>query len=112
MTVTTENQAVIPVHRWQGIASSIVGVTSVIITLLLVGIAMSGTEPPNPVIAALQILSSAMLYANLIGIALGFLGVRDRSSRKLYPLLGLALNVAIPMTFLTLALVTLLVKGP
>jgi hypothetical protein len=107
MTLTAENQAAIPVHKWQGIASSIIGVTSVMITLLLIGIVMSGTEPPRPVITVLQVLSSGMLWADLIGIALGFLGAKDRASRKLYPLLGLALNVAVLMTFVVLALVGL-----
>jgi len=112
MTVTTENQAVILIHKWQGIASSIIGVTSIIITLLLVGIAMSGTEPPRPMITALRVLSSGMLCANLIGIALGFFGAKDRSSRKLYPLLGLTLNIAILMTIVALALVGLSMKAP
>ena len=112
MTIATENQAVIPTDRWQGIASSIIGVTSIIFNLLLVGITMSGTEPPRPMIAALSVLSSAMLCANLVGIALGFLGARDRSSRKLYPLLGLALNVVIPMMLVVLALVGLWMKAP
>jgi hypothetical protein len=113
MTITTENQTVILIHhKWQGIASSIIGVTSSIITLLVVGIAMSGTEPPKPMIAALWVLSSGMLCANLIGIALGFFGAKDRSSRKLYPLLGLALNVAILMTLLVLALVGLSMNAP
>jgi hypothetical protein len=104
MTITTENQAV-PTHKWQGIASSIIGATSVIITLLLVGLAMRGTELPRPMNTALMVLSSVMLCANLVGIVLGFLGAKDRSSRKLYPLLGLILNVVILMAFLALALV-------
>jgi hypothetical protein len=112
MTITTENQTVIHIHKWQGIASSIIGVTSIIITLLLVGIAMNGTEPPKPMITALWVLSSGMLCANLIGIALGFFGAKDRSSRKLYPLLGLTLNIAILMTFVALALVGLSMKAP
>ena len=112
MTLTAENQAAIPVHKWQGIASSIIGVTSVMITLLLIGIVMSGTEPPRPVITVLQVLSSGMLWADLIGIALGFFGAKDSASRKLYPLLGLALNVAILMTLLVLALVGLSMKAP
>jgi hypothetical protein len=112
MTIATENQTVILVHKRRGIASSIIGATSIIITLLLVGIATSGTEPPRPVITALQVLATVMLCANLIGIALGFFGARDRSSRKLYPLLGLALNVAILMTFVVLALVGLSIKAP
>jgi len=107
MTITAENQAVILVHKRQGIASSIIGVTSIIFNLLLVWIVMSGTEPPGPMITALSVLSSGMLCANLIGIALGFFGARDRSSRKLYPLLGLTLNVAILMTLTVLALVGL-----
>jgi magnesium-transporting ATPase (P-type) len=112
MTLTTENQTVVPVYQRRGIASSIIGATSIIITLLLVGIAMSGTEPPGPVMTALQVLSTGMLCTNLIGIALGFFGARDRSSRKLYPLLGLALNVAVLMTFVVLALLELSIKAP
>src|SRR5215467_8780049 len=71
MTITTENQAVIPTHRWQGIASSIIGVISVMITLLLGRIAMSGTEPSGLMLTALAVVPSAMLCANLIGIGLG-----------------------------------------
>jgi hypothetical protein len=63
-------------------------------------------------IIALRVLSSGMLCANLIGITLGFFGAKDRSSRKLYPLLGLTLNVAILMTFVVLALVGLSMKAP
>jgi glucose uptake protein GlcU len=112
MTITTENQGVILIHKWQGIASSTIGVTAIIFNLMLVGIVMSGTEPPRPMSTALSVLSSGMLCANLIGIALGFFGAKDRSSRKFYPLLGLTLNVAILMTFVGLALVGLSMKAP
>ena len=112
MTSTTENQAVSPVHKWQGIASSIIGVTSIILTALLFGIVMSGIEPPRPGSSAPFVFSSAMLCANLIGIALGFFGAKDRSSRKLYPHLGLTLNVAILTTFVVLALVELSMEAP
>jgi hypothetical protein len=70
------------IHKRRGTASSIIGVTSIIITLLLVEIAMSGTEPPRPVITALHVLSTAMLCADLIGIALGFFGAKDCSSEN------------------------------
>jgi len=112
MTLATQNQVVIRIHKWQGIASSIIGVASIIFNLLPVGIAISGTEPPGPVSTALSVLSSGILCANLIGIALGFFGAKDRSSRKLYPLLGLILNVAILMTFVVLALVGLSMEAP
>ena len=42
----------------------------------------------------------------------GLVGVKDRASRKFYPLLGLALNVAILMTLVALALVGLSMKAP
>ena len=107
MTITTEIQAVVPSHKWQGIASSIIGATAIMITLLLVGIATSGTEPPEPIITALWVLSSGILCANLIGIALAFYGVKDPSSRRLYSLLGVTLNVVNLMTYVALAFVGL-----
>ena len=112
MTIATQNQAVLPIHKWQGIASSIIGVTSIIFNLLLVGMVMSGTEPPMPMNNDLSVLTNGMLCANLIGIALGVFGAKDSASRKLYPLLGLTLNVAILMTLLALALVGLSMKAP
>jgi uncharacterized protein DUF6142 len=105
MALTTDHETVPSLHRRRGIASSIIGATSIAFTLLLFGMAMSRTEPPGPVVTALQVLSSMMLCANLIGLALGFLGARDRSSRKLYPLLGLALNAANLTTYVALAFV-------
>src|SRR5262245_2229337 len=112
MTVTTDNQAVILTHKWPGIASSVIGVTSVMFTLLLFGLGMSGAEPSRPVNPALGVLSSAMLCANLIGVALGFFGAKDRASRKLYPRLGLTLNVAVLMAFVALAFVGLAMNAP
>jgi hypothetical protein len=109
MTITAENQAVIPIHKWRGIASSIIGATSIILTPLLFGIAMSGIQSSRAIATALLVFTSAMLCANVIGFALGLSGAKDRSSRKLYPLLGLILNAAIPVTFVGLALFTLMV---
>jgi len=112
MSLSPENQAVVLTHKGRGIASFIIGVTCIIITLLLVGIARSETELPSPMIIALGVLSSGMLCAALIGIALGFFGAKDRSSRKLYPLLGLTLNVTVLMVFVVLALIGLSMQSP
>jgi hypothetical protein len=113
MSLSTENQAVVLSHNGRGIASFIIGVTCIIVTLLLlIGIAMGGTELPRPMIIALEVLPSGVLCAALIGIALGFLGARDRPSRKLYPILGLTLNVTVLMVFLVLALITLSMNAP
>jgi len=107
MSLSTENQAVVLTHKSRGIASFVIGVACIIITLLLVGIAMSGTELSRPMITALGVISSGMLCAALIGIVLGFFGAKDRSSRKLYPILGLTLNVTVLMVFVVLALIGL-----
>ena len=45
------------------------------------------------------------LYRVVVGLALAILGARDRSSRKLYPLLGLGLNVTNLTTYVTLAFI-------
>src|SRR5436190_21728712 len=112
MSLSTENQAVVLPHKGRGIASFMIGLTCIIVTLLLVGIAMSGVELPRPVTIALGVLSSGMLCAALIGIVLGFLGAKDRLSRKLYPLAGLTLNVTVLMVFVALALIGLSMKAP
>ena len=105
MTITTENKAAILIHGWRGIASCLIGAVSIIYTSLLGWIVMSGTQPPRSIMTALWVLSCVMLCANVIGITLGFSGARNRSSRKLYPLIGLVLNLVILMTFVGLALV-------
>jgi|SRR5690349_7908365 len=102
MSLSTEDQSVVLTHKGRGVASFIIAVTCIITTLLLVGIAIRETELPRPMIIALDVLSGGMLCAALIGIALGFFGAKDRSSRKLYPLLGLTLNVIVPIVFVAL----------
>jgi hypothetical protein len=112
MSLGTEYQAVVQSHKGRGIASFIIGVTCIAITLLLVGIEMSKVELPKSMIIALGVLSSGSLCAALIGIALGFLGAKDRSSRKLYPLLGLTLNAIVLTVFVALALIGLSMNAP
>jgi hypothetical protein len=107
MSISMENQAVVLAHKGRGIASFIIGVTCIIVTLLVAGIAMSKTDLSKPMMITLGVLASGMLCADLIGIALGFFGAKDRSSKKLYPLLGLTLNVTVMMGFVVLALIGL-----
>jgi len=112
MSLGTENQAVVLPHKRLGMASFIIGVTCIVVILLVAGIVMTWTELPGPMMTALEVVPAAMLCAALIGIGLGIFGAGDRSSRKLYPLLGLALNIAILTTFVALALVGLAMKAP
>jgi len=105
MALTTDNQAALPVHKRRRIASAIIGAASIAFTVLLLWIAVSRTQLSAPVVVALQVLSGAMLGANVVGLVLGFLGGRDRVSRKLYPLLGLVLNAANLTTYVALAFI-------
>jgi hypothetical protein len=105
MALTTEHQVDLRVHKRRGIASSIIGAASIAFTLLLFWIAVSRTQLSAPAVIVLQVLSSAMLCANVVGLVLGFLGARDRASRKLCPLLGLALNAINLLTYVTLAFI-------
>jgi hypothetical protein len=107
MSISMENQAVVLTHKGRGVASFIIGITCIAITLLLVGVVMSKTDLPRSMIVAFGVLASGMLFADLIGIALGFFGAKDHSSKKLYPLLGLTLNVTVLMGFAVLALIGL-----
>ena len=111
MSLSTENQAVALPHKRRGRASFIIGVTCIIIILLMVGIVMIWSDVPEPMMTVLQLLPAGLLCAALIGIVLGILGAADRSSRKLYPLLGLALNVIVLMVFFAVAILGMLLNA-
>jgi hypothetical protein len=115
MSITMENQATVRTHKGKGIASFIMGVTSVILFLALIGAAgvmtaKTGKMPPE--IAMIIGLSMfAACFIDLIGIGLGFFGALDRSSKKTYPALGLALNIGILALFAVLLVIGLAMKG-
>jgi hypothetical protein len=114
MSITMETQATIRTHKGKGIASFIVGVTSVILFLALIGTAgvMTQTGKMTPETAMILGLSMfAACFVDLIGIALGFFGAFDRSSKKTYPALGLALNIGILALFAALLVIGLAIKG-
>jgi hypothetical protein len=114
MSITMENQATIRTHKGKGIASFIMGVTSVILFLALIGAAgvMTHTGKLTPEIAMIIGLSMfAACFVDLIGIGLGFFGALDRSSKKTYPALGLALNIGILALFAALLVIGLAIKG-
>jgi hypothetical protein len=111
MSLSTENQAVVRSHKRLGRASFMIGATCIIVILLMFVVVMSVTELPAPIMTAFEVLPAAMLCAALIGIGLGIVGAADRSSRKLYPLLGLSLNVAVLMVFFAVALYGMLING-
>ena len=114
MSITVENQATIRTHKGIGIASFAIGVTSVVFILALIGTAAVMTKtgkltPELNVILGLGMISAC--FVDLIGIALGFFGAVDRTSKKAYPALGLALNIGILVLFAALVVIGLAIKG-
>ena len=113
MSIAMENGTTIRSHKGIGIASFAIGVISVIVFLALIGVAavMAKTGKMTPelnVIIGLGVISAC--FVDLIGIALGFFGAFDRSSKKTYPALGLALNIGILALFAALLVIGLAMK--
>jgi hypothetical protein len=109
-TMTMDNQAVTRRHKGTGIASFIIGVTCVIALIMIVGIAGAVTSagratPEFNTIIGLSLISAC--FVDLIGIVLGVFGAADRSSKKVYPVLGLILNVLVVALFAALVIVGL-----
>ena len=105
MTIAMENQAGVRWHKGVGITSFIIGVTSTICFLALLGAAgvLSNTgkfTEDLKLILGLGMMSAFLV--DLIGIALGVFGAADRSSKKTYPVLGLTLNIGILVLFASL----------
>ena len=114
MSITMENQAIIRTHKGKGIASFVMGVTSVILFLVLIGAAtvMTQTGKLTPAINVIIGLGMfAACFVDLIGIGLGIFGAADRTSKKTYPALGLSLNIAILALFAALVVIGLSIKG-
>jgi hypothetical protein len=111
MSLGTDKQAVLRPHKRLGMASFIIGATCIIVILLVAGIVMIWSELPAPLMTALEIVPAVILCAALVGLGLGIFGAGDRSSRKLYPLLGIALNVIVLMVFLAVAIFGMLLNA-
>jgi hypothetical protein len=110
MTMTLENPSVIRAHKGLGIASFIIGVTCLITVMGLVVVAGVTTNAGRATPEFNMIIGLAMISAvfiDLIGIVLGVFGAADRSSKKVYPVLGLVLNVLVVALFAALLVIGL-----
>jgi hypothetical protein len=114
MTMTMDNQATVRRHKGSGIASFVLGVTGVTLMLGLftatVVMTVKGTMTPEFTV----FLGLGMTFAcliDLIGIVFGFVGAVDRTSKKVYPVLGLVLNFIIVALFAALLVIGLMVKA-
>ena len=114
MTMTLENPSVIRGHKGLGIASFIIGVTCFITLMGLLVVAGVTTNagratPEFNMIIGLSMIST--VFVDLIGIVLGIFGAADRSSKKVYPVLGLILNVLVVATFAALMIIGLSMRA-
>jgi hypothetical protein len=114
MTMTMDNQTAIRTHKGIGIASFIIGVTcfTLILALMATTGVMATTGKMTPEVSV--ILGLGMLAAccvDLIGIALGLVDAVDRSSKKVYPVLGLVLNIVILALFAGVVIIGLSMKA-
>ena len=110
MTMTLENPSVTRGHKGLGIASFVIGVICLITVMGLVVVAGVMTNagratPEFNMILGLGMIS--VVFVDLIGIVLGIFGAADRSSKKVYPVLGLTLNVLVVALFAALLIIGL-----
>lgn len=114
MTITMENQAAVRAHKGTGIASFVIGVTTVILVFALIGTSAVMTKAGTLTLEFTMILGLGIIsagFVDLIGIVLGLCGAADRSSKKVYPVLGLALNIGILALFAALVVIGLAMKA-
>jgi hypothetical protein len=110
MTMALENPSVTRGHKGLGIASFVIGVICLITVMSLVVVAGVATNTGRATTEFNMIIGLAMIsvvFVDLIGIVLGIFGVANRSSKKVYPVLGLFLNVLVVALFTTLMIIGL-----
>ena len=108
-----ENQTVTRTHKGTGIASFIIGVICIITIVALIGFAGVMTKTGRATPEFNMILGLGMItacFVDLIGIGLGIFAAADRSSKKVYPVLGLILNVVVVALFAALLIIGLSMK--
>ena len=99
MTTATDNQLTIRSHQAKGIASTIIGaICIVVLVLALMAIKPDQMDELKMIIGIVTFLGS------IVGAALGLFGALDRSSKKLYPVLGLCLNIGLFALFIGTAI--------
>jgi hypothetical protein len=110
MTMVLENPSVTRGHKGLGIASFVIGVICLITVMGLVVVAGVATNTGRATTEFNMIIGLAMIsvvFIDLIGIVLGIFGAANRSSKKVYPVLGLVLNVLVVALFSALLIIGL-----
>jgi hypothetical protein len=110
MTMTMENPSMIRGHKGLGIASFLIGLVCLITAMGLLAVAgltahAGKATPEFNMIIGLGMF--AIVFADLLGVVLGIFGAADRASKKVYPALGLVLNVMVVALFTALLIIGL-----
>lgn len=108
MTMVLENPSNIRGHKGLGIASFAIGVICFITVMGLVVTAGMVTNAGRATAEFNMIMGLSMIsvvFVDLVGIVLGIFGVANRSSKKVYPVLGLILNVLVVALFVALMII-------
>jgi hypothetical protein len=110
MTMVLENPSVIRGHKGLGIASFVIGVICLISMMGLLtfaGVATNAGRATPELNLIIGLGSISIVFVNLVGIVIGIFGAADRGSKKVYPMLGLTINVLVVALFSTLLIIGL-----
>jgi hypothetical protein len=108
MTIAMENQASMRAHKGLGIASFITGMFCLVLIVLLFGYAGMMTNAGKATPELNMIIGFGLFFAwfiDVIGIGLGIAAALDRSSKKVFPVLGLTVSVGILLLSVTLVVI-------
>jgi hypothetical protein len=105
-----ENPSVTRGHKGLGISSFIIGVICLITVMGLVvtaGVVTNAGRATHEFNTIMGLSMISVVFIDLVGIVLGIFGAADRSSKKVYPVLGLIFNVLVVALFAALMIVGL-----
>lgn len=103
-------------HSGFGITSFVIAIGTVLadfIVILVAGIAGSqpgGMGEDSPIAVGVGLFIFLMLFVNLIGIALGAVGLFQANAKKVFPILGILFNLVVPAGMVALIIFGLMIE--
>jgi hypothetical protein len=95
-------------HKGLGIASFVIALICLVLILMLFGIAGAMTNAGKATPEFNTIIGFGLFFAwfvDVVGVALGIAGALDRSSKKVFPVLGLVFGIGILVLSVALVVV-------
>jgi hypothetical protein len=108
-------QQVVRRHGGLGIASfviTLISLIAIVMLFLIIGVMVNQGRVPekDPLIQIMSLGVILAAFVDLIGVGLGIAGAMDRTSKKVFPVLGLILGIAILVIAGALMVIGLLAK--